>query len=756
MVLPHVALDWLWHCLSVFSWFILMLHCIDCNSVYLCLMVLPHVALDRLWHCLSISYCSSSSCIGLIVTLVFFVLMVLPHVALDSLLHFFSLFLWFFLILHLIDCDIVFLCSYGSTSCCIELIVVLFLCVLKVLPHVALDWLWHCLSVFLWFFLMLHWIDCDIVYLCFHGSSSCCLGLIVISFFCVFMVLRHVAFDLLWHCLSLFSWFFLMLHWIDCGIVYLCSHGSSSCCIGLIVTVFICVLMGLPYVAFDWVWHCLSVFSWFFLMLHWIYCGIVYMCSHGSVSCCSLLIVTLFVCVLMVLPHAALDWLWHCLSVFLWIILMLHWINCDIVYLCSHVFFFSCCIGLIVTLFICVRMVLPHFALDWMWHCLSVFSWFFLMLRWIDCDIVYLCSYGSSSCCIGLIVTLFICVFMVLPHAAFDWLWHCLYMILWFSFMLHWIDCDIVILCFHGSSSCCLGLIVISFFLCSHGSSSWCVWLIVTLIIFVLMVLPRVALNWLWHCLSVFSWFFLMTHWIDCGIVYLSSHGSYSCCNGLIVTVFICVLMGLPYVAFDWLWHCIMVLPRVALDWLWHCFSQFLWFLLMLRWIDCDIVYLCFYGSFLCCIGLIVTLFICIFMVLPHVALDWLWHCLSVFSWVYLMLHWNDLTLFICVLIGLPHVALDWLWHCLSVFVWYFLMFYCIDCDIVFLCSYGSTSCCIELIVTLLICVLVPLPHVVFDYDIVNLCSFGSTLCCMGYIVALIICVLMVLPHVAWDWMWHS
>ena len=154
MVLPHVALDWLWHCLSVFSWFILMLHCIDCNSVYLCLMVLPHVALDRLWHCLSISYCSSSSCIGLIVTLFFFVLMVLPHVALDSLLHFFSLFLWFFLILHLIDCDIVFLCSYGSTSCCIELIVVLFLCVLKGLPHVALDWLWHCLSVFLWLFLI--------------------------------------------------------------------------------------------------------------------------------------------------------------------------------------------------------------------------------------------------------------------------------------------------------------------------------------------------------------------------------------------------------------------------------------------------------------------------------------------------------------------------------------------------------------------------------------------------------------------------
>ena len=42
-----------------------------------------------------------------------------------------------------------------------------------------------------------------------------------------------------------------MLLWIDCGIVYLSSHSSSSCCIGLIVTLFICVLMVLSHVALD-------------------------------------------------------------------------------------------------------------------------------------------------------------------------------------------------------------------------------------------------------------------------------------------------------------------------------------------------------------------------------------------------------------------------------------------------------------------------------------------------------------------------
>ena len=41
------------------------------------------------------------------------------------------------------------------------------------------------------------------------------------------------------------------------------------------------------------------------------------------------------------------------------------------------------------------------------------------MLPWIDL-IVYLCSHGSVSCCIGLIVTLFICVLTVLPHFALD------------------------------------------------------------------------------------------------------------------------------------------------------------------------------------------------------------------------------------------------------------------------------------------------------------------------------------------------
>ena len=51
----------------------------------------------------------------------------------------------------------------------------------------------------------------------------------------------------------------------------------------------------------------------------------------------------------------------------------------------------------------------------------------------------------------------------------------------------------------------------------------------------------------------------------------------------------------------------------------------------MLHWIDCDIVYLCFYGSSSCCIELIVTLFVFVLVVLPHVALDSLLHCLSLF-----------------------------------------------------------------------------------------------------------------------------
>ena len=60
-----------------------------------------------------------------------------------------------------------------------------------------------------------------------------------------------------------------MLHLIDCDFVYLCCHGSSSCCLGLIVTLFICVLMVL--------------------------------------SCCIGLIVTVFVRVLKVLPHDVLE-----------------------------------------------------------------------------------------------------------------------------------------------------------------------------------------------------------------------------------------------------------------------------------------------------------------------------------------------------------------------------------------------------------------------------------------------------------------
>ena len=74
----------------------------------------------------------------------------------------------------------------------------------------------------------------------------------------------------------------------------------------------------------------------------------------------------------------------------------------------------------------------------------------------------------------------------------------------------------------------------------------------------------------------------------------------------------------------------------------------------MLHWIDCDIVYLCFYGSFLFCIGLIVTLFICVIMVFPYVALI--------------------VILFFCVLMVLPRVALDSLLYCLSLFLWFFLM----------------------------------------------------------------------------------
>ena len=204
---------------------------------------------------------------------------------------------------------------------------------------------------------MLHWIDCDSVYLCSHGSFSFCIGLSVTLFVCVLVVIPHCdsvylrsfvssffALDWLWHCLSVFIWFFLMLHWFDSDIVCLCSCGSSSCCIGLIY-------------------------------------DIVNLCSRGSSLCCIWLIVILCICVHMVL-------------------LMLHWIDCGIVYLCSHGSS-SCCIGLIVALFICVLIVLPHIALDWLWHCLSVFFWFSLVLHWIDLTLFNLCSYGSTLCCIG-------------------------------------------------------------------------------------------------------------------------------------------------------------------------------------------------------------------------------------------------------------------------------------------------------------------------------------------------------------------
>ena len=219
------------------------------------------------------------------------------------------------------------------------------------------------------------------LHLCSHGSFSCCLGLIVALFIWVLIVLLHVALDWLWHCLSVFSWFFLMLHWIDCDIVYLCSHGFT-------------------HVALNWLWHCLSVFLWIFLML-------------------PLMIVTLIICVLMILPYVALDWVWHCLSVLSWFFLMLPWIDLWHCYLCSYGSY-PCCLGLIVVLFICVLMVLPHVALDWLWHCLSVFSSLFLLLHWIDWDIVYLCSQVSSSFCLGLILTLFICVLRVLSHIPFD------------------------------------------------------------------------------------------------------------------------------------------------------------------------------------------------------------------------------------------------------------------------------------------------------------------------------------------------
>ena len=441
--------------------------------------------------------------------------MVQPYVALDRLWHCLSVLSWFFLMLHMIDCDIVYMFSPDSSSCCIWLIVILFICVLMVLPHVALYWLWHCLSVFLWFFLMLHWIDCDINYLCSYGSSSRCIGLIVTLFVFVLMVLPHVALDSLLHCFSLFLWFFLILHWIDYDFVFLCSYVSTSCCIELIVVLFTCVLMVLPHVALDWLWHCLSVFLWFFLMF-------------------------------------ALDWFQYCLPVFSWFFLMLPWIDCDIV-------------------FFCVFKVFRHVSFDLLWHCLSLFSWFFLMLHWIDCDIVYLCSYGSflcCLCCIGLILTVFFCVLMGLPYVALDWLWHCLSVFSWFFLMLPWINCGIVYLCSHGSVSCCIGLIV-------------------TLFVCVLMVLPHVPLDWLWHCLSEFSSLILMLPWIGCGIVCLCSHGSSSCSL-----------------------------------WFWHCLSEFSSLILMLPWIDCGIVYLCFHDCSSCCLRLIVTLFICVFMTLPHVALD--------------------------------------------------------------------------------------------------------------------------------------
>ena len=77
---------------------------------------------------------------------------------------------------------------------------------------------------------MLHWIVCDVVYLCSYGSSSCCIGLIVTLLTCVLKVQLYVALDRLWHCLSVLSWFF-MLHLIDCDIVNLFSRDFSSCCI---------------------------------------------------------------------------------------------------------------------------------------------------------------------------------------------------------------------------------------------------------------------------------------------------------------------------------------------------------------------------------------------------------------------------------------------------------------------------------------------------------------------------------------------
>ena len=287
--------------------------------------------------------------------------------------------------LHWTDCDIFCLYSFDASSCFIGWIVTF--CV------------------------------CNIVYLCSFDSTSSCFRLIATLFICVLMVLSRVAFDWLCYCLSVFPWFFPVLYWIDCDIVYLCSHGSFSCCLGLIVALYIWVLIVLPHVALDWLWIYSYIFSWFFLRLHWIDCGIFYLCSHGSFSCCLGLIVAWFIWVLIVLTHVALDWLWHCLSVFSWFILMLHWINCDIVYLSFHCSS-SCCFGLILTLYICVLKSHPHVALDWLWHCLSVFSCIFLVLPWIDCGIVYLSSYSSSSCCIGLIVNLFICVLMVLPQVA--------------------------------------------------------------------------------------------------------------------------------------------------------------------------------------------------------------------------------------------------------------------------------------------------------------------------------------------------
>ena len=202
-----------------------------------------------------------------------------------------------------------------------------------VLPWL-LYWLW---SVFWCCFLILPWYchgcgtDCN---MCSDASSSYCHGTVmvmVLTVVCVLMLLPHIAMVLswLWYGLWYVFWCFLfILPWYchgygtDCG---LCSDVSYSYCHGtvmVIVLTVVCVLMFLPHIAtvLPWLWYWLwSVFWRFFLILPW-YCHVYGtdcgMCFDVASSYChgsAMFMVLTVVCVLMFLPHIAmvLTWLWY-------------------------------------------------------------------------------------------------------------------------------------------------------------------------------------------------------------------------------------------------------------------------------------------------------------------------------------------------------------------------------------------------------------------------------------------------------------